>query len=246
MPDDAFPEYAWGDSGNRFRDLLLRLAATRPIAFIARRLVPLDRFVLHRSHGRFTVLGPIGLPVLVLTTTGRRSGLPRRQPLAYLRRDKRLIVAGTNFGQAHHPAWTSNLLANAHAEVTIGGHTVTATATQINGEEKHQLLQSFCRTRRQLRRLYPPQPTRHPRIRPRTGHAVNRTTTINADAIRHDKPGEAAIGVRNRFGVALPRITFREWLSAHSPRRGGHMLTGGWRAETRRLGHRRRAFSSTS
>ncbi|MDM2424626.1 nitroreductase/quinone reductase family protein [Mycobacteroides abscessus] len=100
--------------------------------------------MLHRSKGRFTALGPIGMPLLVLTTTGRRTGQLRQQPLTYARDADRLVVVGTNFGQDHHPAWTSNLLAKPQAEVTIGGQTVPVTATQLHGAEQERFLREFA------------------------------------------------------------------------------------------------------
>jgi deazaflavin-dependent oxidoreductase (nitroreductase family) len=143
MPTPGFPEYVWGAEGSAVRKVVTKLVATRPAAFVARHCVPLDRFVLHRTGGRFTALGPIGMPMLVLTTTGRRTGRPRQQPLVFLRRGDQLIVVGTNFGQDQHPAWTSNILANPNVDVTIGGQTLPAVATQIHGEQQRELLNSF-------------------------------------------------------------------------------------------------------
>src|SRR5712672_3198902 len=103
MHPPGFPDYVWGAEGSAIRNVLMKLVATRPAAFVARHCVPLDRFVLQRTKGRYTALGPIGMPMLVLTTTGRRTGRPRQQPLVFLRRGDQLIVVGTNFGQDQHP-----------------------------------------------------------------------------------------------------------------------------------------------
>ena len=79
--------------------------------------------------------GSLGIPILLLTTTGARSGLPRANPLIYARDGDALLVVGSNFGQTRHPAWTTNVLANPNVKVTLGGETVPATATQlIDGE----------------------------------------------------------------------------------------------------------------
>ncbi|WP_272939586.1 nitroreductase/quinone reductase family protein [Mycobacteroides abscessus] len=118
--------------------------SSRLAVALARLSVPLDRYVLRRSKGRFTALGPIGMPLLVLTTTGRKSGQPREQPLTYVRDGDRLVVVGTNFGQGHHPAWTFNLLSNPRAKVTVGGQTVTVTATQLHGAEQQRFLRDFA------------------------------------------------------------------------------------------------------
>ncbi|MUM17870.1 hypothetical protein BI330_15720 [Mycobacterium sp. CBMA 623] len=123
---------------------MMKLASSPLAAALARLSVPFDRFVLARTKGRYTAMGPIGMPLLVLTTTGRKSGQPRQQPLTYVRDGDRLVVVGTNFGQNHHPAWTSNLLADHRADVTIGGHTVPAVATELHGEEQRRFLHAFA------------------------------------------------------------------------------------------------------
>jgi len=75
------------------------------------------------------------LPVLLLTTTGATTGLPRTTPLLYARDGDHLLVAGSNFGQAHHPAWSGNLLADPEAVVTIGGTAIPVVATPLHGDE---------------------------------------------------------------------------------------------------------------
>lgn len=71
---------------------------------------------------------------MLLTVTGAKSGLPRTSPLLYGRDGESLIVVGSNFGGAKHPAWSSNLLANPSCTVTIGGVDVPAVATLLDGE----------------------------------------------------------------------------------------------------------------
>jgi deazaflavin-dependent oxidoreductase (nitroreductase family) len=53
-------------------------------------------------------------------------------------------VLGSNFGQQHHPAWSSNLLANPDATAVIGGGEVPVTATLLAGDERERGLQRFC------------------------------------------------------------------------------------------------------
>jgi len=66
--------------------------------------------------------GPPIAPVLMLTTTGRRSGAPRTTPLLYAQDGEDLVIVGSNWGQQHHPAWSANLLAHPEAEVQVGRH----------------------------------------------------------------------------------------------------------------------------
>jgi len=58
-------------------------------------------------------------PILLLTTTGRRSGEPRTAPLVYLPDGDRFIVIGSNAGNPKAPAWALNLEANPEAEVQV-------------------------------------------------------------------------------------------------------------------------------
>lgn len=59
-------------------------------------------------------------PVLLLSTTGRRSGATRTAPVLYMRDGERLIVIASNAGNKHAPAWSLNLKANPDAEVQVG------------------------------------------------------------------------------------------------------------------------------
>ncbi len=139
----AFPDARWGSERNPLRRPLVAFASTRPGSWLIRTLTPLDRWLLVHSKGRYTVLGPVGAPVLLLTTTGSRSGQPRTTPLLHLREGDRLYVIGSNFGQGAHPAWSGNLLAHPAATVTIGGRDVPAVATPLEGGERERVWAMF-------------------------------------------------------------------------------------------------------
>lgn len=143
MASDPFPDVRWGSQSSRLREPAARLAATKAGSWLLRTATPLDRRLLLRSRGRFTVLGPIGAPTLLLTTTGAKSGQTRTSPLLYWRDGRSLYVVGSNFGQAHHPAWTSNLLTTPRATVTIGGKDVPVVATQLDGAERDRVWAAF-------------------------------------------------------------------------------------------------------
>ena len=85
-------------------------------------------------------MGALGLvPSLILTTTGRRSGQPRRQPLLYVRDGDDFVVVGSNWGKTRQPAWTGNLRAAPRATVTVGGRSVPVTAAGVSGAERDRL-----------------------------------------------------------------------------------------------------------
>jgi deazaflavin-dependent oxidoreductase (nitroreductase family) len=104
----------------RYRDLIRYLGTKAWFAWLAARLAPLDAKVLRATDGRFGLMGDYGLPQLLLTTTGRKSGQPRTVTLLYGSWDDEIVLVGSNFGQAHHPAWALNLQANPDAVVQVG------------------------------------------------------------------------------------------------------------------------------
>lgn len=94
--------------------------------------------VYRATRGR--VMGKVGrAPVLLLTTTGRRSGQPRTAPVLYLADGDRLIVIGSNAGNERAPAWALNLLAQPEAEVQVRGDRRAVRARVAQGEERADL-----------------------------------------------------------------------------------------------------------
>ena len=143
------PDARWGSDRSPIRRPLVAFASTRAGSWLIRTLTPLDRKLLVRSRGKYTVLGPTGSPVLLLTTTGAKSGLPRTTPLVFARDGDAVVVVGSNFGQDHHPAWTGNLVKTPEAVVTIGGKDIPVTAELLEGDEAirgFQLMTDMART----------------------------------------------------------------------------------------------------
>jgi F420H(2)-dependent quinone reductase len=98
----------------------------------------LHRFVYRASGGR--VGGAIGgAPVLLLTTTGRRSGEPRPVTLTCFEDGGRFVVVASNAGEDRHPAWWLNLKEHPDATVLIGGTTTRMRAAEAVGEERKRL-----------------------------------------------------------------------------------------------------------
>jgi deazaflavin-dependent oxidoreductase (nitroreductase family) len=79
------------------------------------------------------------LQTLLLTTTGRKSGQPRRTPVLYLEEGDDLVVVASNFGREHHPAWSSNLLAEPRAQVQIRDRERTVVARGATEDEARAL-----------------------------------------------------------------------------------------------------------
>jgi F420H(2)-dependent quinone reductase len=104
----------------------------------------LHRFIYRVSGGRVgAAIG--GTPVLLLITTGRRSGEPRPVTLTYFEDGERLVVIGSNAGEDRHPAWWLNLQEHPEATVQIGGTTTRVRAVEASGEERERLWAELTR-----------------------------------------------------------------------------------------------------
>jgi deazaflavin-dependent oxidoreductase (nitroreductase family) len=86
-------------------------------------------------HGK--VGGPFeGAPVLLLTTTGAKTGKQRTSPMMYLQDDGRLLVFASKAGAPTNPDWYYNLLANPKVTVEVGDDKFEANAKPLEGEER--------------------------------------------------------------------------------------------------------------
>jgi deazaflavin-dependent oxidoreductase (nitroreductase family) len=115
-----------------------RAAASPPLAWLSIRFLHhIDRatFRLTRRRSMFSAWVS-GLPVVMLTTRGRRTGRTRTLPVLALPDGDRLIVIASNFGQPRHPAWYHNLRAHPRAVVAVGGVSDEYEAHELTGEER--------------------------------------------------------------------------------------------------------------
>ena len=78
-------------------------------------------------------------PLLLLTTTGARSGQHRTAPMMYVPDGNRLLVIASNAGAPAHPDWYYNLLAHPKVTVEVGTETYDAIAVVTEGEERQRL-----------------------------------------------------------------------------------------------------------
>ena len=85
-----------------------------------------------------------GLPILVLTTKGRKTGLSRQNALMYLPHGKDFVVIASNLGDERHPAWWVNLKAEPTASVQIADLHYTVRAREAEGDEREKLWQAIA------------------------------------------------------------------------------------------------------
>ncbi len=117
--------------------LYTRLSMTAP-AWMLRLTGKVNVPLYKLTRGR--LFGSIGkAPVLLLTTTGRKSGQERTAPVVYLELTDRLVVIGSNAGNTRPPAWSLNLKANPDSVAQTGGRKRPVRARVAEGEERETL-----------------------------------------------------------------------------------------------------------
>lgn len=84
-----------------------------------------------------------GRPLLLLTTTGAKSGRVRTAPMMYVPDGDRLLVIASNIGGPVHPGWYHNLVSHPEVTVEVGSETYTATAVVTQGTEREALWASI-------------------------------------------------------------------------------------------------------
>jgi deazaflavin-dependent oxidoreductase (nitroreductase family) len=131
------------EEANPIKRFMRRLASLAPISWLfARVLHHIDRPIYRLSRGRYTFTSWVsGLPVVMLTSTGARTGQQRTFPVLGLPDGDNLAVIASNYGQRHNPAWYHNLRAHPAATVTVGGVTRRVQAHEVIGGEWERLWQ---------------------------------------------------------------------------------------------------------
>jgi len=80
-----------------------------------------------------------GAPMVLITTTGAKSGKERINPLVYLADGDRVVIFASKAGAPTSPDWYHNLVANPRVGVEIGDEKFSAEASEVNGEERDRL-----------------------------------------------------------------------------------------------------------
>lgn len=83
------------------------------------------------------------LPILLITTVGRRSGTPKTNPVVFLQDGEDYLVSASGGGSDWHPDWYLNLKARPEAKIQIGDQTFDVHATIAQGEERTRLYERF-------------------------------------------------------------------------------------------------------
>ncbi len=117
------------------QELLTRIGLSKPGRWFAINVAArIDPFVLAATRGRLSTFA--SAPVVLLTTTGRRSGQPRTAAVLYYTEGDDVIVVASSFGRAKHPGWYHNLRANPEATLTSRGRSGRYRAQEVTDPDE--------------------------------------------------------------------------------------------------------------
>jgi deazaflavin-dependent oxidoreductase (nitroreductase family) len=118
-----------------FRRLVLRLGHNRLFGVFVRRFgARFDRAIYRATRGKFSPTGTVA-PVLLLTTTGRRTGRARTTPVMYIRDGENYVISSEDVGQSQPAAWPLNLDAHGAATVQVGSSAINCRARRLSDAE---------------------------------------------------------------------------------------------------------------
>lgn len=83
----------------------------------------------------------LGFPVLIITSTGRKSGQTRKTPVVYIKDGEDFIIAASSNGQPKHPSWYYNIAANPNIKINVDGNETNVEAELLAGEERTRVYQ---------------------------------------------------------------------------------------------------------
>jgi deazaflavin-dependent oxidoreductase (nitroreductase family) len=116
--------------------LAVRIGAIGWMPRLLPQITAIDRLLHRTTRGHLTILTIAGLPNLLLTVPGRRTGVPRTTPLLCVPREGNFLVAGSYFGGPVEPIWVANLEAAGAGELRFRGVDQPFTARQLTGPER--------------------------------------------------------------------------------------------------------------
>jgi len=97
-----------------------------------------DKFIQRKTKGAWSLLRIAGLPGVMLTVPGRKSGVPRTTPLLCTPYGDGVLIAGSNFGGPKLPVWVGNLRAASQAWIRFNGVEREVVANELDGQDRDE------------------------------------------------------------------------------------------------------------
>lgn len=110
----------------------------------------IDKMIQRLTRGRWSLLRLAGLPSMMLTVAGRKTGIPRTTPMLCVPVPEGYLVAGSNFGGPATPAWVFNTRAaeqeEAEVHIRVNGATMPARPRELVGDERARAWNTMVKT----------------------------------------------------------------------------------------------------
>ena len=119
-----------------FTPLAVRIGSIPWLPRYVPQIMWVDKLLQRVTRGRLSLLGMAGLPNLMLTAIGRKSGVPRDTPLLCVPYGQDILIAGSNFGMDKEPMWVKNVEANPEVTVRFRRRTTATVARRLEGDER--------------------------------------------------------------------------------------------------------------
>ena len=119
-----------------FTPLAVRIGSIPWLPRYVPQIMWIDKLLQRWTRGRVSFLGMAGLPNLMLTAIGRKSGAPRDTPLLCVPDGSDILIAGSNFGIDKEPMWVKNVEANPEVTVRFRRRTSAMVARRLEGDER--------------------------------------------------------------------------------------------------------------
>lgn len=131
---------------NVLTPLASRIGALTWMPRLLPQITAVDSRLQGLTDGRWSLLRIAGLPNLMLTVRGRKSGIPRSTPLLCVPWRAGVLIAGSHFGGPAQPVWVVNVRAAATVTYTRGGVEHTAVPRELSGAEREEAWEQMVAT----------------------------------------------------------------------------------------------------
>ena len=101
-----------------------------------KQITAMDKFLSKITRGKLSFVGIAGLPSMMLTVVGRKSGIPRTTPVLCVPYQNGHLIAGSNFGGPKEPAWVHNIRSASTVGVRVNGVERESVAREVTGPER--------------------------------------------------------------------------------------------------------------
>ena len=131
---------------NLLTPVAIRIGALAWLPRFLKQITIIDKFIARITKGRWSLLRIAGLPSMMLTVIGRKSGLARSTPVLCVPYDGGHLIAGSNFGGPTMPAWVYNVRAAETVHVRVDDEEHEGIPHELSGSEREQAWTQMIKT----------------------------------------------------------------------------------------------------